>query len=157
MSEERENAKKDFEEVAIKFGKGLMGEPFQGKDGNTYVEIKIPNVDQSDKSPWASFVAREKSVHENQFGKGMWIKLPAEGSTTIKKPTLVGQNEEGKNIYDDVKTKVPNKELKKMVESYKERSSLKDKMEQKKEQVAENKSSHQQELASKPKSKETSL
>ena len=30
-------------------GKGLVGEPFQGKDGKDYRQIKIPNQDEQDK------------------------------------------------------------------------------------------------------------
>ena len=39
----------------------------------------------------------------------------------MTKPVLKGQDEQGKNIWEDVKTKVPNKELKGMVEAYKTR------------------------------------
>lgn len=123
-AKESEVAPKEFEkieEVTMKFGKGLVGEPFQGKDGNEYREIKIPNKDENDKSPWASFVVKSNQVHEDKFGKGMWTKLPAEGSTTVKKPEVIGQDENGKNQYKDNMEKIPNKELKGMVEAYKER------------------------------------
>lgn len=123
-AKESEVGAKEYEkidEVTMKFGKGLVGEPFQGKDGNEYCEIKIPNKDEQDKSPWASFVVKSNQVHEDKFGKGMWTKLPAEGSTTVKKPEVIGQDESGKNQYKDTMTKVSNKELKSMVESYKER------------------------------------
>ena len=62
-----------------------------------------------------------KAVHENQYGKGLWAKIPAKGATVVTKPVLKGQDEQGKNIWEDVKTKVPNKELKGMVEAYKTR------------------------------------
>ena len=62
-----------------------------------------------------------KVVHENQYGKGLWAKIPTEGSTVVTKPVLKGQDEQGKNIWEDVKTKVPNKELKGRVEAYKTR------------------------------------
>ena len=109
-----------MEEISIKFGKGLA-EPFTGKDGKEFMRILIPNQDQSDKTPWASFVLPAKAVHENQYGKGLWAKIPAEGNTVVTKPVLKGQDEQGKNIWEDVKTKVPNKELKGMVEAYKTR------------------------------------
>ena len=109
------------EEVTIKFGKGLA-EPFQSKDGREFMRIMIPNQDQSDKTPWASFVLPAKAVHENQYGKGLWAKIPAEGTTVVTKPVLKGQDEQGKNIWEDQKTKVPNKELKGMVEAYKTRA-----------------------------------
>ena len=109
------------EEVTIKFGKGLA-EPFQSKDGREFMRIMIPNQDQSDKTPWASFVLPAKAVHENQYGKGLWAKIPADGTTVVSKPVLKGQDEQGKNIWEDVKTKVPNRELKEMVEAYKTRT-----------------------------------
>ena len=105
------------EEVTIKFGKGLA-EPFQSKDGREFMRITIPNQDPTDKTPWASFVLPAKTVHENQYGKGLWAKIPADGSTVVTKPTLQGQDAAGKNIWQDVKTQVPNTELKAMVESY---------------------------------------
>lgn len=109
------------EEVTIKFGKGLA-EPFQSKDGREFMRITIPNQDPADKTPWASFVLPAKAVHENQYGKGLWAKIPADGTTVVTKPVLKGQDENGKNIWEDQKTKVPNRELKGMVEAYKTRS-----------------------------------
>ena len=109
------------EEVTIKFGKGLA-EPFQSKDGREFMRITIPNQDPADKTPWASFVLPSKAVHENQYGKGLWTKISADGSTVVTKPTLQGQDDKGKNIWKDVKTQVPNTELKAMVESYKTRT-----------------------------------
>ena len=77
--------RKEFEELTIKFGKGLV-EDFTGKDGKAYKRILIPNNDPADHSPWASFVLPAKAVHENQYGKGLWAKIPAEGHTTVTKP-----------------------------------------------------------------------
>lgn len=176
-AEQEQGEKKEFKEITVKMGKGLVGEPFQGKDGKDYRQIKIPNQDQNDKSPWATFVVKANAVHDDQFGKGMWVKLPAEGSTTVRKDQVVGQDEAGKNIYETTKTKVPNTELKGMVEFYKNndrsqdqsqstpkdaiedkpKASLKDKVEKNKEKVAENKKSKTaektQEKAPKAKSK----
>ena len=117
----KEGAAQKHEEVTIKFGKGLA-EPFTSKDGKDFMRIMIPNQDKADKSPWASFVLPAKSVHENQYGKGLWAKIPAEGTTTVTKPSLQGQDEAGKNIWQDVKTEVPNRDLKAMVEAYKTRA-----------------------------------
>ncbi len=47
---------------------------------------------------WASFVLPAKSDHENQYGKGLWAKIPADGHTTLPKPYLSGQSDDGKNI-----------------------------------------------------------
>ena len=63
-----------------------------------------------------------KAAHENQYGKGLWAKIPADGTTVVTKPMLQGQDDRGKNIWQDVKTQVPNTELKAMVESYKTRA-----------------------------------
>ena len=109
------------EEVTIKFGKGLA-EPFTSKDGKEFMRITVPNQDPADKTPWASFVLAAKAVHENQYGKGLWAKIPADGKTTVTKPTLMGQDDAGKNVWQDVKTDVPNRDLKAMVESYKTRA-----------------------------------
>lgn len=109
------------EEVTIKFGKGLA-EPFQSKDGREFMRITIPNQDPADKTPWASFVLPAKAVHENQYGKGLWAKITADGTTVVTKPTLHGQDDKGKNIWQDVKTQVPNRDLKAMVEAYKTRA-----------------------------------
>ena len=56
-----------------------------------------------------------------QYGKGLWAKIPVDGTTVVTKPTLQGQDDKGKNIWQDVKTQVPNRDLKAMVESYKTR------------------------------------
>lgn len=127
-----------IEEITLKFGKGCVGEPFMGKDGKEYKQILIPNKDENDHRPWATFVARSNAVHEDKFGKGMWLKLPAEGHTSIRRGVLIGKDEEGKNIWENQTTKVSNKELKAMVEFYKERpkESIMDKLAEKKEEAA---------------------
>lgn len=58
-------------EVTIKFGKGLVGEPFTSKIGKKLVEISIPNPDRADTRPRESFVISPKMIHDNQFGKGV--------------------------------------------------------------------------------------
>ena len=121
MSEQNRNYEQ-IEEITLHFGKGTA-EPFTTKDGKEMMRITIPNQDPTDKTPWASFVLPAKAVHENQYGKGLWAKIPADGSTVVTKPTLQGQDAAGKNIWQDVKTQVPNTELKAMVESYKTRAS----------------------------------
>ena len=110
-----------IEEITIKFAKGLCGEPFTSKNGVELVRIQIPNKDPEDHTPWAEFVLANKSVHENQFGKGLWAKIPADGHTTVSKSFLAGKDENGKNIWEKNKRSVPNRELKEMVEFYKER------------------------------------
>lgn len=132
------------EEITIKFGKGLVGEPFISKNDKELVEVKIPNVDQEDKSPWASFVISPKMIHDNQFGKGVWMKVPADDTFRIGKPYLEGQNEEGKNIWKKAFKVISAKELKALMESYKTRgergdgakTSVMGSLGEKKEQVA---------------------
>ena len=91
------------------------------KNGVELVRIQIPNKDPNDHTPWAEFVLAKKSVHENQYGKGLWAKIPADGHTTVSKSFLAGKDESGKNIWEKDKRSVPNRELKEMVEFYKER------------------------------------
>jgi hypothetical protein len=109
--------KEKMEELTIKFAKGLA-EPFTSKDGKELMRIKIPNIDPNDHSPWMSFVLPAKAVHENQYGKGLWAKIPAEGSTTVSQSVKRGE-EDGKAIWDRVDTVLSNKQLKGLVEAYK--------------------------------------
>ena len=74
-----------------------------GKDGKEYKQILIPNKDENDHSPWATFVARSNAVHEDQYGKGMWMKLPADGHTTVRKDHCVGEGADGKKDLGDRK------------------------------------------------------
>ena len=114
--------KQEYREITIKFGKGCCKDPFTAKDGKSYMEICIPNTDPEDHTPWASFVLPRNHVHENQYGKGLWAKLPENGHTGIQKPVCRGQDENGKNIWENQKSVVPNAELKAMVEAYKNKT-----------------------------------
>ena len=118
MSEQKNYRAEDkIEEITLHFGKGTV-EPFTAKDGREMLKIVIPNADPNDHSPWSSFVLPAKAVHENKFGKGLWAKIPADGSTTITTPFVAGQ-EDGKNIWKDEKTTISNRDLKARVEFYK--------------------------------------
>ena len=124
--DETTEPKKEFKEITLKFGKGCVGDEFQGKDGNSYRQIMIPPNEEV-KQPWQTFVVKANQVHENQYGRGMWCKLPADGSTTVTKSVAKGVDEQGKTIWENEKTKIPNKELKAMVESYKSKDKSQDK------------------------------
>jgi len=124
------------QEVTIKFGKGLVGEPFTSKNGKELVEIKIPNVDPSDSRPWESFVISPKMVHENKYGKGLWMKLPEDGNVRLSRSVLSGQDEAGKNIWKTEYRTVSVGELKALMESYKNRESVMGKLSEKKDAVA---------------------
>lgn len=123
------------EEITIKFGKGLVGNPFTSKSGKELVEVKIPNVDENDRTPWASFVISPKMIHDNKFGKGVWMKLVSDETIRIGKPVLEGQTPEGKNIWKRDYREIPVTELKAMLEAYKnkDRSSVLGNLEEKKE------------------------
>ncbi len=125
-------------EVTIKFGKGLVGEQFTSKSGHELVKVKIPNADKDDHTPWASFVISPKMVHDNKFGKGVWMKLPEDGTIRVSKPKLVGKTPEGKNKWENEFKEVSATELKDMIESYKtkERGSLLDNLKDKKKESA---------------------
>ena len=84
------------EEVTIKFGKGLVGEPFISRTGKELVEIKIPNRDARDHRPWESFVVSPKMVHENQYGAGVWMKIPADGTTKVSRRSTEAGMKAGK-------------------------------------------------------------
>lgn len=107
------------EELTIKFAKGLA-ETFTSKSGKELVRIKIPNIDPDDHSPWMSFVLPAKAVHENQYGKGLWAKLPADGTMTVSQ-SVRRETEEGSHIWDRIDTVLTNQQLKGLVENYKNR------------------------------------
>ena len=106
-------------ELTIKFAKGLA-EPFTSKDGKELMRIKIPNIDPNDHSPWMSFVLPAKAIHENQYGKGLWAKLPADGSTTVSQ-SVKCEGDGGLPVWDRINTVLSNQQLKGLVESYKSR------------------------------------
>lgn len=151
-----DSPQKEFKEITLKFGKGCVGEEFQGKDGKAYKEILVPNPDKNDHRPWHTFVARANHVHEDKFGKGMWIKLPAEGHTTLRRSVVIGEKPDGKKEWGTEKTKISNADLKKMVEAYKERprESVKGRLEEKKAEAAAKKPAEQTQNRNKSKGAE---
>ena len=104
-------------EVTIKFGKGLIGDPFTSKNGKELVEVKIPNADKSDTRPWESFVISPRMIHDNQFGKGVWMKLPEDGTTRLSRMAKAG-----KPVWNRETRTVSNSELKTLMESYKDKT-----------------------------------
>lgn len=108
-------------EITIKTAKGLVSDPFVAKDGKEYCQVKIPNKDENDKSGWGTFVVRAANIREDKFGKGMYFKVPENGTTTISKSELIGKDQMGKNVYVKKSERVTNRELKNMVEFYKDR------------------------------------
>lgn len=149
----------ETEEVTIKFGKGLVGEPFTSKKGTTLVEVKIPNADEADKTPWASFVISPKMIHDNKFGKGIWMKLPKDDMIRIGKPVLEGQTPEGKNIWKRDYKQVSAAELKAMMETYKnkEKNSVLGELEEKKDAAAKQPKKTKTKTAEKHKASEAAL
>lgn len=106
------------EKISITFAKGLVGDPFLGKDGNGYREVKIPNVDENDTRPWQSFVLRNDQIHENENGKSVWCRMTKDGETTVARNVKVGEDEQGKGVYEKQMSKVPNTEIKAQLENY---------------------------------------
>lgn len=106
-------------EVTIKFGKGLVGEPFTSKSGKELVEVKIPNPDRGDSRPWESFVISPKVIHDNKFGKGVWMKLTEDGTTRLSRSVKTGMNENGMPVWGHETREVSNTELKSLLEAYK--------------------------------------
>ena len=109
----------EAKEVTIKFGKGLVGDPFTSKSGKELVEVKIPNADPADKTLWASYVVSPKMNHDNKFGKGVWMKLPEDQTTRVSKPFVVATGPDGQRRWDRNVRDVPNTELKALMEAYK--------------------------------------
>ena len=109
-------------EVTIKFGKGLVGDAFTSKNGKELVEVSIPNPDKTDSRPWETFVISPRMIHDNKFGKGVWMKLPDEGTTRLSRSVRIGEDENGRTIWKRETREVTNTELKALMESYKEKS-----------------------------------
>ena len=124
--------KEEFKEITLKFAKGLVGEEFQAKDGKIYRPIKVPNIDPDDKRPWQSFVAPSNRIHEDQFYKNtMFLKLPEEGHTTVKRDIITGDLPDGKHEWKTETEWMPNKDLKKLLDASRPRESLKEKIAEK--------------------------
>lgn len=137
LTEAQEQEKKEIKEITLKFGKGCVKDTFTAKDGKNYTCILIPNQDQEDKRPWQTFVVRANHLHEDKFGKGMWVKLPAEGHTTLHRNMIVGEDADGKKIWETQKEKVTNVDLKKMVEAYKTKDQSRDAQQDRKDRPRE--------------------
>ena len=101
------------EEVTVHFGKGLC-QFFTSKKGEEMARIKIPNTPFD---AWPSFVVPARIVHDNRFGKGYWMKLPADGKTTLSIPKRVVLDD-GTEGWRDKRISINNTKLKEMVESY---------------------------------------
>ena len=104
----------DHTELTIKFGKGCMKEferTNESGEAEKFAEIRFKDGEQ-----WRSFVVPRRYVHENKFGKGLWLKRYAEGKTkvTAYDPGTKERTEE----Y------IGNRELKKKVESYKHQKKM---------------------------------
>ena len=61
----------EVKEISIKFGKGLVGTPFTSRSGKELVEVKIPNADPADKTPWASFVISPKMIGQRRWDRNV--------------------------------------------------------------------------------------
>ena len=81
-----------------------VGEDYAAGEGSDDEED-----DEEDESGGA-LMADEMNPEEQKNGR------------VVTKPTLKGQEDKGRNIWDNVKTNVPNRELKSMVEAYKTRA-----------------------------------
>ena len=83
------------------------------------MEVLIPNPDKADSRPWESFVISQKMIHDNKFGKGVWMKLPENGTTRLSRSVKTGIDDKGGNIWHRETREVRNTELKALMESYK--------------------------------------
>ena len=111
-----------YTEATIKFGNDLVGDPFTSRNGKELVEVSIPNPDKADTRPRETFVISPKMIHENKFGKGVWMKLPEDGTTCLSRSVKNGIDDAGQPIWGCETREVTNVELKVLMESYKDRS-----------------------------------
>lgn len=103
-----------IELLSITLSKKLVGEPFLSKQGRELREVKIPNEDPMDKSPWKSFVVGANQVHLDRYSNGQknYISLPADGYVTVKQQIESGVDALGKKTYDEHMFQVSTRELK---------------------------------------------
>lgn len=85
------------------------------------VQVKIPNRDPNDKTPWETFAVPASFVHDNKYTNGLWMKLPADGSTRLSRSVPNGKDDMGRTIWKNESRTVSNTQLKAIVEAYKER------------------------------------
>ena len=111
---QEEAQKGQKEEVTLHFGKGLC-QFFTSKKGEEMARIKIPNTPYES---WPSFVVPARIVHDNQYGKGFWMKLPADAKTSLTISKRI-TNPDGTESWQDKRIMVDNRQLKEMVEAYK--------------------------------------
>ncbi len=149
MSNELKNdeaIKNEKNNIFIKLPKALVGEPFLGKNDREYREIKVPNEDPNDKSSWQTFVVGANQVHLDKYSKGRldYLSLKEDSEVALKKSVLAGTDENGKNVYETVETKVSAKALKERFDSdraeYREsmKDSVTDKITKNQETIAKN-------------------
>ena len=127
QNSEHKDAQPKREEITVKFGKGLLGTPFTAKTGRECFGISVPNMDPADKNPWGKIVVPTNHVHENQFGEGMWMKLPADGQTKMYRSVITGDTPDGKHTYANTTEMVPNRQIKAMMDNYRTRTNEQDK------------------------------
>ena len=96
-----ENESKPQGQVTIKFGKGLIGRSFTSKSGVEMLQVKIPNRERTDKTPWETFAVPAKMIHDNQYGKGVWMKLPEDGTTKVSRSVPTGKDDMGRTIWQN--------------------------------------------------------
>ena len=101
------------DEISLHFGKKLCTF-FTSRAGKEMARIKIPGTEYPS---WPEFVVPAKMVHDNQYGKGFWIKLPANGKTRLSYSERTDLPN-GERNYERKEVTVTNRELKEMVESY---------------------------------------
>ena len=58
-------------------------------------------------------------IHDNKFGKGVWMKLPEDGTTRLSRSVKTGMNENGMPVWGHETREVSNTELKSLLEAYK--------------------------------------
>ena len=118
FAEEAPKDENEFKEVTIKFSPKLATK-FEGKDGKSYYEIKLPNLSEDDKTPWSHFVLPEKAVHEDQYSAKdrLWAKLPADGTTTLRRSVKTDEiGPDGKAVYKDEELKLKNQTIAKLMD-----------------------------------------
>lgn len=99
-------------QLEIECGKGLCGAPFEAKNGQNYVQVKIPNTPHK---IWPTFVVPADQVRESD-ATHMTVTIPKDGTTRVRYTKVVGEDENGGKIYDSQYRQMDNGELKALME-----------------------------------------
>ena len=84
-------------------------------------------------------MAPSNRIREDLYSQNMmWLKLPADGHTTVKQPVLAGTLPDGRNDWKNEMYTMSNKDIKKELDYSRPCESFKDKLAEKQDEIKSN-------------------